>query len=98
MSHKLPPDELYRIIEATAPEHSVEKLVLLDHIAAVKTERDEAAALLWEFRERNPYAVETSDQCIWCDAYEWEPHRPDCLKERIRAWLAKVEGDVEGGT
>jgi hypothetical protein len=91
MSDKLTPDELYRITEATAPNHSVEKLVLLDHITAIETERDEAIALIHRFLDR----LAELDMCLYCGE-TWvadapDTHTPGCLIPEARAWLAKVE-------
>lgn len=96
MNAKLTPEELYRITEATAPNHSVEMLVLLSHIAAVEAERDELAALLREIVDKWPAMYEPGEltpYCIWCGGNMWLKHMPTCITERVRATLATLEGE-----
>jgi hypothetical protein len=61
---------------------------LLVKLAAVEAERDEAAALLREVANHMPTC---GDCCAWCGALAWEEHKPACMMERAREWLAKQE-------
>jgi hypothetical protein len=94
MSDKLTPDELshYRTFSIWHSADIGHKL--LAHIAAVEAERDEAAALLREVAETLPPNYEPGEltpYCVWCGGNMWLKHAEDCIIERIRAWLAKVE-------
>jgi hypothetical protein len=66
---------------------------LLVKLAAVEAERDEAAALLREVAESEPYPSHECS-CVYCDQYTWDAHLSTCIIERIRIWLAKQEAKL----
>jgi hypothetical protein len=81
MSDKLTLLEEFKLLES----------MVLAHIAAIETERDEAIALIHRFLDR----LAELDMCLYCGE-TWaadapDTHTPGCLIPEARAWLAKVE-------
>jgi rubrerythrin len=94
MSDKLTPQQLkhYRTFYGWEAVGVGRKL--LDHIAAVEAERDEAAALLRRFLDR----LAELDTCLYCgetwDDDAPDKHAPDCLILAARERLAKMEKET----